>query len=177
MCVCIFSKCDCLRGKTLDWRTILLSVPAERLMQCSRPGTSKSTLHINCPCVLASQARYTGGIRACRGSVSMQCLPPTCTCTYRSCVAHHIVGNFCRLLGGACQKMPHPQILQSKLPQIATKPQSCLTQKFPAIQPMNAEAPLPPLYMYSVHDIVNDSHIIGYATIYLDSSSFTKTLN
>ena len=143
VCVCIFSKCDCLRGKTLDWRTILLSVPAERLMQCSRPGTSKS---INCPCVLASQARYTGGIRACRGSASVQCLPPTCT--YRSCVAHHIAGNFCRLLGGARQKMPHPQILQSKLPQIATKPQSCLTQKFPAIQPMNAEAPLPPLYVH-----------------------------
>lgn len=90
-------------------------------------------------------------------------------------VAHHIAGNFCRLLGGARQKMPHPQILQSKLPQIATKPQSCLTQKFPAIQQMNAEAPY--MYMYSVCDIVNDSHIIGYATIYLDSSSFTKTLN
>ena len=40
---------------------------------------------------------------------------------------------------------------------------------------MNAEAPY--MYMYSVCDIVNDSHIIGYATIYLDSSSFTKTLN
>ena len=175
MCVCIFSKCDCLRGKTLDWRTILLSVPAERLMQCSRPGTSKSTLHFNCPCVLASQARYTGEIRACRGSASVQCLPPTCT--YRSCVAHHIVGNFCRLLVGARQKMPHPQILQSKLVSLKSFPLDCTILGLPRYQPMNAEAPLPLLYMYSVCDIVNDSHTVGYATIYLDSSSFTKTLN
>ena len=92
-------------------------------------------------------------------------------------VAHHIAGNCCRLLGGARQKMPHPQILQSKLVSLKSFPLDCTILGLPRYQPMNAEAPLPLLYMYSVCDIVNDSHIVGYATIYLDSSSFTKTLN
>ena len=35
-----------VRIETLHWSTILLSVSAERLMQCSRPGTSKSAMFI-----------------------------------------------------------------------------------------------------------------------------------
>ena len=54
VCVCVtvnVTACKrtvgVMRIDMLHWSTVLLSVPAERLMQCSRPGTSKSTI---CAC-------------------------------------------------------------------------------------------------------------------------------